>query len=146
MNVVQTDRSHSESLSENECLRLLAGATLGRVAAHVRALPTVVPVAFVLTGRGIVISTVRDSWFDSATLDTVVAFEVDDVDPVDGSRWSVVVVGVAAEASDLDPDERVRIEAELGAAAQATTARLVRISLGIVSGHRTPLAAAHVLV
>ena len=35
MNVVQTDRSQSELLSENECLRLLAGATLGRIAAHI---------------------------------------------------------------------------------------------------------------
>jgi hypothetical protein len=142
MNIVENDRSQSELLAEEECFRLLAGATLGRIAAHVRALPTVVPVAFVLTRRGIVISTVRDSWFDFAVLDTVVAFEADDVDPVDGSRWSVVVVGVAAEALDLAPEERRHIEAELGAAAQARTARLVRISFGMVSGHRIPVAAA----
>ncbi|MGH9281093.1 MAG: pyridoxamine 5'-phosphate oxidase family protein, partial [Acidimicrobiales bacterium] len=79
----------------------------------------------------------RDSWVHAATHDTVVAFEVDGLDPTGASRWSVVVVGVATEASDITPDERIGLRAALGVESDAPTERLVRISLGLVTGWRT---------
>ncbi|MGH9276536.1 MAG: pyridoxamine 5'-phosphate oxidase family protein [Acidimicrobiales bacterium] len=102
------DGSGAELLSQHECRRLLATAEMGRMALSVHGLP----VDFALTGDGIVVSTARDSWVHAATHDTVVAFEVDGLDPTGASRWSVVVVGVATEASHITPDERIGLIGE----------------------------------
>lgn len=139
---MEIDRNDVEVLAPEECLRLLTRTATGRVALHVRALPTVVPVGFVLTPDGIVVSTPADAWFGGAIRDAVVAFEADDVDPADGSRWSVVVVGVAADADGIGPLERRQILADLGTWPHVDGDALLRISFGMVQGRRVPVAVA----
>ncbi len=101
---MQVDDGHGlEMLSRDECLRLLALTTLGRVGFTQGALPTVLPVAFRMDGERILVRTVRGGTLAGALRNAVVAFEVDDVDPVRHSGWSVSVTGVATEVEDLAP-------------------------------------------
>ena len=83
-----------EALTRDECIELLGRRTLGRVAFTERALPAIRPVNYALVGHQIVLQT--DPHGLGSRLDgQVVAFEVDDVDPVAETGWSVVVTGTA---------------------------------------------------
>src|SRR4051794_18778393 len=83
-----------QSLTRSECLELLARRSLGRVAFTERALPAIRPVNYALVGNHIVLRTQADGL--GRRLDgQVVAFEVDDIDAVAGTGWSVLVTGTA---------------------------------------------------
>ena len=97
---MEVDRNGLEVLDREECLRLLATATLGRLGLTSGALPTVLPVNFRLDSERVLVRTGRGSKLDAATQNTVVAFEVDDFDPLFQSGWSVVIVGMAREVTD----------------------------------------------
>ena len=93
---MQLDRNGLEVLDREECLRLLASATLGRIGFTSRALPSVLPVNFHLDDRNrILVHTARGSRLDAALKDSVVAFEADELDPMGQRGWSVAVTGVA---------------------------------------------------
>jgi nitroimidazol reductase NimA-like FMN-containing flavoprotein (pyridoxamine 5'-phosphate oxidase superfamily) len=131
---MEIDRNGLEVLGRDECLRLLGTATIGRIGLCSGALPAVLPVTFRMVGDRVLFRTGRGSKLDAATLNTVVAFEVDDVDLVDHSGWSVVVVGVAYDATDdeIDPSERVRLPRWVA----GPDGRVVAVSTEIVSGRR----------
>jgi uncharacterized protein len=97
---VQLDRNGLEVLDREECLRLLASTTLGRIGFTSGALPSVLPVYFHLDQDRILVHTARGSRLDGALKDAVVAFEADELDPSDQSGWSVAVTGVATELDD----------------------------------------------
>lgn len=97
---MQLDRNGLEILDTEECMRLLESATLGRIGFTSGALPTVLPVNFKVDSGRILVHTTRGSRLDAALKDAVVAFETDDLDPVEHSGWSVAVTGMATE---LDP-------------------------------------------
>ena len=94
-------------LDREECLRLLAGATIGRIGFSSRSLPIILPVNFVLDDDAIIIRTGVGTKL-AAIRDAVVAFEVDAIDPVYHTGWSVLVTGVASEVTD--PLTLARIE------------------------------------
>lgn len=94
---MEVDRNGLEVLDRDECLRLLASATLGRIGFSSRALPSVLPVDFRLDGERIVVCTTRGGTLEAALRDAVVAFEVDELDPIDHLGWSVAVTGIATE-------------------------------------------------
>src|SRR5690606_10684839 len=94
---MEIDRNGLEVLGREECMRLLASASLGRLGITTGALPTVLPVNFRLVGDQIVFRTGSGTKLDAATDNAVVAFEVDDMDPVWHTGWSVVVTGMARE-------------------------------------------------
>ena len=132
---MEVDRNGLEVLDRRECLRLLALATLGRVGFTSGALPTVLPVNFHLDGDRILVRTGRGSKLDAAVRNAVVAFEVDDFDPIYHSGWSVAVTGVATEISDpteLDAARREPIARWVPAKDEA----VVAISTELVSGRR----------
>lgn len=95
-------------LARDECIALLQTVPVGRVALCVNALPVVVPVNFAVDGERLVIRTAHGTKLDAAMRNEVVAFEVDDVDPLYHSGWSVLVTGVARAVTD--PEEIVRLE------------------------------------
>ena len=105
---MEVDRNGLEVPSREECLELIRHAAIGRLAIHSGALPTIVPVNFVLTDFGVVIRTAPGSKLDNALEHAVVAFEVDDVDPLRHTGWSVVITGLASEVTDPDELEVVR--------------------------------------
>ena len=100
MKSMEVDRNGLEVLDRDECLRLLAVATLGRIGFTSGALPTVLPVNFHLDGERILVRTARGSTLEAALRNVVVAFEVDDFDPIEHAGWSVAVTGVATEVGE----------------------------------------------
>ena len=92
---VELDRAGLQILGRDECLRLLASASVGRVALSVRALPVILPVRFVVDGDCILIRVHAGTTLDAATRDAVVAFEADAGAGTGGPDWSVLVTGVA---------------------------------------------------
>ena len=99
-------QSALEVLSRRECLGLLSSAKVGRIAFHAGALPMILPVAYALEDRGIVARVRTGSPLESATMDAVVAFEADDVDPARGRGWSVTVTGFVRHVIDETPRRR----------------------------------------
>lgn len=120
---------------EPSSLRLLGSAVLGRVAVSTAALPTILPVNFRFDGRQILFRTGRRTKLDAATRNAVVAFEVDDVEPIGQAGWSVVVTGAARELSD--PSELAEAQSPpLVRWAPGVYHRVVAISTDVVSGRR----------
>jgi nitroimidazol reductase NimA-like FMN-containing flavoprotein (pyridoxamine 5'-phosphate oxidase superfamily) len=132
---MELDRNGLEVLDRDECLRMLSGATLGRVGLTSGALPTVLPVNFFLDGERILILTGRGSKLEAATQNAVVAFEVDDFDPVYHSGWSVVVTGTAHAITDPAELETLR-RMPLARWAPWNNGRVVAIETEIMSGRR----------
>lgn len=132
---MEVDRNGLEVLHRAECLRLLQHHTLGRVGLTFGALPTVLPVNYHLAGDRILVRTGVGSKLDAAMRNMVVAFEVDDFDPVYHSGWSVVVTGVAAEITRQTELEGLQAE-PLARWAPRGEEHLLGISTQMVSGRR----------
>ena len=94
---MELDRNGLEVLDEAACLALVGTATLGRVAITSGALPTILPVNYRLVGNTVLFRTGRGTKLDAATANAVVAFEVDDFDPIGHTGWSVNIIGVARD-------------------------------------------------
>ncbi len=83
-----------ENLSLDACWARLAATPVGRLAVMVRGDPEIFPLNFVVDGRSIVFRTDEGSKVLGLRRDSVVCFEIDDID-VDGqSGWSVIVKGI----------------------------------------------------
>ena len=94
-------------LERDECLMRLARATVGRVGVSSGALPLVLPVNFLLDDDRILIRTGRGTKLSAALEETVVCFEVDEIDPLRHTGWSVVVTGVSRVVSDTEQLRRI---------------------------------------
>ena len=95
-----------QHLPPEECRELLAAKSVGRVAFNGPDGPQVLPVNYVVHRRGIFFRTAAGSALGDAMRNTRVAFEIDDIDEVLQSGWSVVAVGEA----DLVDDEDLLVE------------------------------------
>ena len=123
------------ALDRGESVELLGTAAFGRLVFTLRALPEVLPVNFRLFEGSVVIRVADSSRAAAGAVDTVVAFEADQIDVDSGTGWSVTVVGHTAEI--LDPAERARVLAlPLVAWADGPRDRLIRIPLDRVTGRR----------
>ncbi len=133
---LELDRNRLEILDRDECLRLLASVTLGRIGFSSGALPTVLPVNFEVDGERILVRTVRGSMLHAALRDAVVAFEADDFDPVRHSGWSVAVTGIATEVGgDRSGASRTYVE-PVPRWASVETEVVLAISTDLVTGRR----------
>ena len=87
-------------LDRSECYELVASATIGRLAvSHDGAAPVVVPVNYVLDGHDIVFLTGPGPSLRSLHV-APVSFQVDQVDPMHRTGWSVLLRGIARLATD----------------------------------------------
>jgi uncharacterized protein len=134
-------RPGAEVLGRQDCLRLLAQTNLGRVAVSVGALPAVLPVSFALVGEDVVFPAVRRGELDTAVRDTVVAVEADHSGPDGG--WSVVVTGIATEATDA-PEAYQRLANLFAGDGTGEPLCWFRVPAEIVSGRRIPRPSLHV--
>ena len=128
------DRNGLEVLDREASLRLLATATLGRIGVTDKALPTILPVNFVFDGEKILVRTGVGTKLHAAAVGAVVAFEVDDFDPLYHSGWSVVVTGPARELTD--PDELARVRRAHLPRWSPADGHVIAIDPAIVSGRR----------
>jgi hypothetical protein len=104
---------HQRELGRDEALRLLGSVSFGRVVFTMRALPAVRPVNHLLEAGAVVIRTHHGAALaPSAGEAAVVAYEADDIDPVQHVGWSVIIVGrtelVTDEAAVARYRERLR--------------------------------------
>lgn len=115
--------SMSVPMDRRECLSAAATRAIGRVAVTSEALPAVFPVSFELLDEDVVFRTGAGTTLAAAVRNAVVAFEVDDIDPVSRTGWSVLIVGRAEELTS-EPW------------ALGRRGRYVRIRSELVSGRR----------
>src|ERR1700737_563317 len=101
-------RNAMDVLSRLDCLQLLGEAEFGRIAVTIGALPVVLPVSFALFDGDILIRAAHGTKLVAAATDAVVAFEVDSVDPIHRTGWSVLVQGIARGISNEDELRRAR--------------------------------------
>jgi len=123
-------------LTPAECLSLLATAAVGRVGISIDALPVVLPVNFAVAESDIVFRTVEGTKFHAAAAGAVVAFEADGYEPLDQSRWSVLVQGVSSvitDAKDVAEFSALSIDPW---AVDGSADRFVRIRAERVTGRR----------
>ena len=134
---MEVDRNGLEVLARDECLTLLGRATIGRLGVTSGALPTVLPVNYRLIGDQVVFRTSVGTKLHAATTNAVVAFEVDDLDPMEHTGWSVVVTGVARplDTNQLSATERMAAT-KVPRWAPEGDGQLVGVSTDLVSGRR----------
>jgi nitroimidazol reductase NimA-like FMN-containing flavoprotein (pyridoxamine 5'-phosphate oxidase superfamily) len=95
-----------EQLSEEESLRLAAGAVVGRIGFTGRYGPVVLPVNFKLIDGAVVFRTDGKSSLDEDLRTGItdaeyrVAFEIDEIDESERTGWSVMVQGAAHYLED----------------------------------------------
>ncbi len=96
---------HSHALRYAECSALLRAGVAGRLALSTPDGPHIVPLNYVVVDSAIIVRTSPYSVLGTHGRDTVVAFEVDHVDPVREGGWSVVARGraeVVRERGEID--------------------------------------------
>jgi nitroimidazol reductase NimA-like FMN-containing flavoprotein (pyridoxamine 5'-phosphate oxidase superfamily) len=113
---------------------LLATARLGRIAITSGALPVILPVNFRLFGDEILFRTGRGTKLDAATRGAVVAFEVDAMDPMEHTGWSVLATGVARQVGDDEISDR--LAGRVPRWAPEGDSCVVAVSTELISGRR----------
>ncbi len=121
----------TEELDLKDCRLLLAEERIGRIAVVVDGRPEIFPVNYGMDGDGIVFRTNRGRKL--LGLSGEVAFEVDRIDLLERSGWSVVVHGRAEDITKFD-GPRLQAQAEMPWAGPKDV--LVRISPVLVTGRR----------
>jgi len=123
------DRSDPD-LTPAECWELLAHSSVGRLALSVRALPTILPVRYVVDQASVAISLGRFGLPAAAVHDSVVAFAVDHIDEAADQGWMVQMQGLAR----LVPSGSAST-----APGPVDRGHLLRLVPGMLSGHRFTL-------
>ena len=83
----------SVELSTEDCQRLLRAGTVGRVAVSTPGGPHIVPVNYVVSGDAVIFRTSPYSVLGSHARNSLLAFEVDHLEPGQDDSWSVVARG-----------------------------------------------------
>ena len=92
-----------EEIPEAECLEILDQHNLGRIAVVVDGQPQIFPVNYALHERIITFRTGSGTKLSNAP-GSKVCFEIDGYEPSAGAGWSVMVQGVAIDATDAFDD------------------------------------------
>jgi len=92
-----------EEIQEEECLEILEQHSLGRIAIVIDGQPQIFPVNYAMNRRIVAFRTGAGSKLSYAP-GSKVCFEVDEYRPSAGTGWSVMVQGVAVDASDSFDD------------------------------------------
>ena len=95
---------HVEALSADECRQLLEGHRFGRIAVDGRDGLAIFPVNYVYSDGHLAIRTDPGAKLAGAAQNSV-AFEIDDVDEMMRTGWSVLVTGSAYEVTDSLDDQ-----------------------------------------
>ena len=137
------DRNGLMVLPRGQCLRLLRRTRVGRVVVNVDGIPAAFPVNFALLDEDIVFRTGPGTKLFAALEGAVVGFEVDRIDPVFESGWSVLIQGPSAVMTGDDELLRAR-RLHLRTWAPGERPHFVRIRSESVTGRRF-LSPAHAL-
>lgn len=103
-------RTGIERLDREQCLRLLAEDTIGRLAVIDHGTPIIFPVNYRLDEEAVVFRTDPGTKLDDGPRSPA-SFEIDRFDREDRSGWSVVVVGRLEEVTRYDSRTLDRLRA-----------------------------------
>ena len=129
------DRSGLEVLSTEECWQFLESHHIGRLAVSIAGEPEVFPINYLVDDHTIVYLTSEGTKLAATLLGTAVALEIDSVDPMFHTGWSVVVRAHAEEIDHLDDLMAVQ-ELPLRPWGPGDKRRYVRLVPTEVSGRR----------
>ncbi|MFE3579331.1 helix-turn-helix domain-containing protein [Streptomyces vinaceus] len=87
------------ALDETECRRLLSTHGVGRIAIFTAEGPAVLPVNYLVAGSDIAFRTSAEA-VTARAAGTEAAFEIDNIDDVTATGWSVLAVGELAAVTD----------------------------------------------
>lgn len=132
------DRHGLEVLSPETCWDLLDRTAVGRIAFVEAGEPIVLPVTHAVHDHQIVFRTGLGSKLGAARMNEVVAFEVDEWDPVERAGWSVLVRGVAETVYDDEVIDRYEADDAAPWLESATRGTWVRILVEEITGRRLP--------
>jgi hypothetical protein len=104
---------HFQSLSEERCRELLASRRQGRIAWNSPTGPELLPVSYGLHAGQVAFRTAPYGVLSQLRHPTMVAFEIDDINPEAGTGWSVLVRG-RAEAVTRSQDLSMLWGGEVG--------------------------------
>jgi nitroimidazol reductase NimA-like FMN-containing flavoprotein (pyridoxamine 5'-phosphate oxidase superfamily) len=123
-------------LPREECLRLLASNSFGRLAVAMDS-PVIRPINYVFddASQSVVFRTADGSKFHAMLINGNAAFEIDGIDPQARTGWSVIIVGMTEEVTS--PSELRRLD-RLGLETWVPghKAHWMRIRAWTVSGRR----------
>jgi nitroimidazol reductase NimA-like FMN-containing flavoprotein (pyridoxamine 5'-phosphate oxidase superfamily) len=128
-----------EIIERAECLRLLASEEVGRLGVVFGGRPEIFPVNYVVDGDDVMFRTDPGTKLAAATQNPVV-FEVDHLDRVARSAWSVILHGRAHQVSSFDSPALTRRLAHLSLYPWTGTAKahLMQIVPTTMTGRRVP--------
>jgi nitroimidazol reductase NimA-like FMN-containing flavoprotein (pyridoxamine 5'-phosphate oxidase superfamily) len=123
-------------LSHDECVKLLASSSVGRIAVVDGDQPVILPVNYTYTDDGIILHTDPGVKLEAGR-QRVVAFEIDEIHPEEKTGWSVLVKGHAYDVTDTidERSERLR-DVQVDTWAPGAHARRMVIGLTSVTGRR----------
>ncbi|HYJ69173.1 MAG TPA: pyridoxamine 5'-phosphate oxidase family protein [Nocardioidaceae bacterium] len=121
-------------LSRDQCLTLLAGAIVGRLAYCTADGPQIYPVNYVLDQESVVFRTAVYTALGSEIDGQRAALEVDRLGGPEGFEWSVVLAGPAEVISDPDEVARLRHTSDPTPLAPGARPLYVRISAQRLTG------------
>lgn len=127
------DRNGLEVLDRYDCLHLLAGRSVGRVGLSSGALPVILPVNFYVDGDRVLVRTGFGTKLAAAMRNAVVCLEVDDIDPIYHSGWSVLVTGLAHELTGEEAARAMRAPLRPWS---GHADHMIAIDMQLVSGRR----------
>jgi uncharacterized protein len=137
---VPSQRWHG--LSVEECRTLLTAHHFGRVAFIEDGEPIILPVNYVFESDAITFRSDPGAKLAATERDAPMAFELDGVDPISRTGWSVLVRGHAQHVTDRTELTRLR-RLPLFSWAPGPKSHYVRISPQLTSGRRITVVELH---
>ena len=128
-------KTHLEVIDRIECLQLLDGQGVGRIAGTVQGHPVILPINYVVFGDAVLVRARRGGALERITGNIMVAFEIDGTDGVYHEGWSVLVVGRPAQVTDPAELERLKSLRLLPWAGEGRDL-FIRVFLDDVTGRR----------
>jgi len=124
-----------EHVEPEECWRLLKSTNVGRLAVSIKNHPDIFPVNYAVVDESIVINSAPGTKLAAAVLGAAVAFEVDALDPITRTGWSVVLKGQAEEIADIEGLLAAE-DLDIGTWTDWDKTRFVRLSPDEITGRR----------
>jgi uncharacterized protein len=128
--------SESRELTYDECLALLQGGVVGRVAMCTRTGPLVLPVNYAVIGESVVFRTTPYGVLAGAR-DDLLAFETDHLDYENQRGWSVLATGTARAVDDEEELTEIRAAWDPRPWAGGQRRLYLRLEWSALSGRRT---------
>ena len=110
---------------------------LGRIAVRIGEPPSILPVIYTMLDNDIVFRADPGTKLSAASMKTLVAFEIDEADPLTRTGWSVLVIGYSEVIRDQPTIQRVAA-LELEPWIDGGRDQIVRIRPRNISGRRIP--------